>query len=87
MNGSISWAKTSMSSSECPVLDYLGLIARKIADNRHRVCAAPSYLDRRGIPLPPSDIASHDGLFVEGYGDAEAWTSQDEKQEGAISTA
>ena len=64
-------------------LDYLGS-----SRARSQTTDTPSYLDRRGIPLPPSDMASHDGLFVEGYGDAEAWTfTQDEKQEGAISTA
>ncbi len=39
------------------------LIARKIATNRHRICASPAYLDERGIPTVPEDLAGHDGLM------------------------
>lgn len=39
------------------------LIARKIADNRHCICASPAYLDRRGTPAAPDELAGHDGLM------------------------
>lgn len=35
------------------------LIARKIASNRRRLCASPAYLERRGVPLTPRDLAEH----------------------------
>jgi DNA-binding transcriptional LysR family regulator len=38
------------------------LIARKIAPARRVVCAAPSYLARRGTPEHPDDLRRHDCL-------------------------
>ena len=38
------------------------LIARKIAPNRHVICASPDYLQRRGMPRGPDDLKEHDGL-------------------------
>jgi DNA-binding transcriptional LysR family regulator len=38
------------------------LIARKIAPARRVVCAAPSYLARRGTPAHPHDLRAHDCL-------------------------
>jgi DNA-binding transcriptional LysR family regulator len=39
-----------------------GLIARKLGQSRRVVCAAPSYLDRTGIPKTPADLEHHDCL-------------------------
>lgn len=39
------------------------LAARKLADNRRLVCAAPAYLARRGAPARPADLAGHDCLM------------------------
>ncbi len=39
------------------------LIARKIAPNRHLICASPDYLRRRGTPATPDDLQHHDGLL------------------------
>lgn len=39
-----------------------GLIARKLATSRVAVCAAPSYLRRRGIPFRPQDLVHHESL-------------------------
>ncbi|MFA6114139.1 MAG: LysR family transcriptional regulator [Sphingomonas sp.] len=36
------------------------MVATKIADIRHVVCASPTYLAERGTPLHPGDLASHD---------------------------
>lgn len=38
------------------------LIARKLAEGRRVVCAAPSYLARRGTPQTPSALQHHDCL-------------------------
>jgi DNA-binding transcriptional LysR family regulator len=39
-----------------------GLIARKLGQSRRVVCAAPSYLERRGKPETPADLEHHDCL-------------------------
>lgn len=39
-------------------------IARRLARTETIVCAAPDYLDRRGRPLHPSDLAGHDALLA-----------------------
>ncbi|MGQ0699738.1 MAG: LysR family transcriptional regulator [Panacagrimonas sp.] len=38
------------------------LVARKLADMRIAVCAAPSYIARRGVPREPMDLLQHDCL-------------------------
>ena len=38
------------------------LIARRLAPIRHIVAAAPSYLERKGVPAVPQDLAGHDCL-------------------------
>lgn len=38
------------------------LIARRLAPIRRVVCAAPAYLERRGVPRVPADLAGHDCL-------------------------
>ncbi|MCP3019101.1 LysR substrate-binding domain-containing protein [Cupriavidus basilensis] len=40
------------------------LIARKIADNRRLVCAAPSYLKAHGTPSTPHDLAQHQCIVL-----------------------
>ncbi|WP_438040990.1 LysR family transcriptional regulator [Sorangium sp. So ce128] len=39
-----------------------GLHARKLGQSRRVVCAAPSYLERRGTPTLPRELASHECL-------------------------
>ncbi len=38
------------------------LISRQLASTRLVICAAPSYLKRRGTPAHPSELAQHDVL-------------------------
>lgn len=45
-------------------LEDSSLISRQIAATRLVLCAAPSYLERRGVPEHPSELATHD---VVGY--------------------
>lgn len=40
------------------------LIARKIAANRRRLCAAPAYLEAHGTPEAPKDLASHNCIVL-----------------------
>jgi DNA-binding transcriptional LysR family regulator len=37
-----------------------GLVYRRLAPNRQVVCAAPAYIERRGLPRTPADLALHD---------------------------
>ena len=43
-----------------------GLVMRKLADNRRILVATADYLDRRGRPAHPSDLAEHDCLLFSG---------------------
>jgi DNA-binding transcriptional LysR family regulator len=45
-------------------LDDSRLVARHLADNRRLVCAAPDYLQRRGVPRAPADLAAHDCIVM-----------------------
>lgn len=40
------------------------VIARKIADNRRLVCAAPSYLKQHGAPRVPHDLTRHNCIVL-----------------------
>ncbi|HZM35661.1 MAG TPA: LysR family transcriptional regulator [Burkholderiales bacterium] len=37
-----------------------GLVYRRLGPNRQVVCASPAYLQRRGVPHAPQDLAGHD---------------------------
>lgn len=50
------------------------LVARKLADDRRVLVAAPSYLARRGTPRTPRELAHHDCLLLSTAGSAnDAW--------------
>jgi len=52
-----------------------GLVARRIADNRRVLVAAPDYLQRRGIPAHPDALAEHDGVLLVGRdGRQDTWS-------------
>jgi DNA-binding transcriptional LysR family regulator len=48
------------------------VVARRLADNRRLLCAAPSYLARHGAPKVPHDLTRHNCIGIrqgeEGYG-------------------
>lgn len=41
------------------VLGDSSLLARRLAPIRHVVCASPTYVERRGAPEAPADLAAH----------------------------
>lgn len=53
------------------ILRDLTLVARRIAPGRAVVVASPDYLERRGTPLAPGDLAAHDCLVYTGSLDAD----------------
>lgn len=49
------------------------LVARRIAPIRGVLVASPAYLDRRGRPTTPAELAEHELLVRTGLGDGETW--------------
>ena len=49
------------------------LIARKLGAFRRVVCAAPSYLERRGEPTQPQDLENHDCIDFTLLDSAQEW--------------
>src|SRR5688572_14992757 len=37
-----------------------GLVYRRLAPNRQVICASPAYIEKRGLPRTPADLATHD---------------------------
>jgi DNA-binding transcriptional LysR family regulator len=54
-------------------LEDSSLVARRLAPMRRTVCAAPSYLQRRGIPDSPEDLKSHECLCYSNVGMTQEW--------------
>jgi len=50
------------------------LIARKVTACRRILCASPSYLQQRGEPKVPQDLALHPCLVYSNEAKAETWT-------------
>ncbi|MGO4128366.1 LysR family transcriptional regulator [Inquilinus sp. YAF38] len=49
------------------------LVARRIASCRRVVCAAPSYLERHGVPRSPADLTRHDCILYSYATDQNEW--------------
>ncbi|MDN3919395.1 LysR substrate-binding domain-containing protein [Roseateles violae] len=61
------------------------LIAKRLASNHRVLCAAPSYLEKHGVPGTLSDLAAHDCLIIKErdhpFG---VWRLRNGKQESTI---
>ncbi|HEX2529459.1 MAG TPA: LysR family transcriptional regulator [Geminicoccus sp.] len=55
------------------------LVARRVGDLRRLTCASPAYLERRGRPERPADLAAHDCITFAGSAQSSAWTFGDER--------
>jgi DNA-binding transcriptional LysR family regulator len=53
------------------------VIARRLADTRLVVCAAPGYLARYGTPATPAQLAEHNCLLYEYLGNRNEWRFTD----------
>lgn len=51
----------------------LGLVARKIFTVDYILCASREYTDYKGLPLHPSELASHSCIPVASAGESETW--------------
>lgn len=45
------------------LLESSSMIAHRLVELRYLICASPSYLERRGTPTRPNDIANHDCIY------------------------
>lgn len=64
--------------------DDSSLIARKLCDVRILVLAAPAYLDRRGVPAVPDDLAGHDCIIDTNFRDPNRWSFADGETERMV---
>jgi DNA-binding transcriptional LysR family regulator len=54
-------------------LEDSGLIARRVGAQRYVICASRTYLDTRGTPRTPEDLAAHNCLVYRGHRGAQRW--------------
>jgi DNA-binding transcriptional LysR family regulator len=67
-----------------PLVDS-NLVVTRLGAIRCQLCAAPSYLARRGVPQSPADLGSHDLLAIpRANGLPGRWTFQDTKGNQSI---
>jgi len=50
------------------------LIAHRLVDIRYLPCASPEYLERRGTPLRPEEIAGHECIHWRSAAGGSSWT-------------
>ena len=62
-------------------LEDSSLIARRLFDARTVVCAAPSYLERRGTPATIDDLREHDCLVYTNVPNPDRWVCTDSNGE------
>jgi len=55
------------------------MIARPLHPYRMAICASPAYLERRGTPVTPADLAQHECLDFTGWDPQTRWQLKGEK--------
>jgi len=60
------------------------LIARKLAPLCQVLCASPTYIDRHGMPLTPSELCERNCILFSYSGDANEWTLNKGDQSEAV---
>ena len=66
-------------------LDDSSLVARQLTINRRVLCASPDYLERRGVPRTPVDLAAHECLLLVGsQGRQDTWRLRDGDTEVSV---
>ena len=66
-------------------LDDSTLTARKIAQGKRVVVAAPGYLDRAGTPATPHDLPAHQSIVYDQRGGGTVWTFRRGDVEATVS--
>jgi DNA-binding transcriptional LysR family regulator len=49
------------------------LVAQRLGTVRRVVCASPAYLEARGTPKTPDDLAAHDCIIFDGFLGPDVW--------------
>lgn len=62
------------------LVDSDGMIATRIGAIRRSLCASPAYLEKRGIPRTPADLAVHDCLLLDTPSGSNRWRLFDKGQ-------
>jgi DNA-binding transcriptional LysR family regulator len=65
-------------------VEVSSLVARRIADNRRVICAAPGYLETNGTPRTPEDLLSHNCLTLTTVSRFNEWIFKTEGREQTI---
>ena len=60
------------------------VVARRLARNRAVVCAAPSYLQRRGVPRRITDLSRHDCVVFPVTAPRNTWTFERERRKVVV---
>jgi len=60
------------------------MIARPLRPYRMAICAAPAYLERRGTPLTPADLARHECLDFTGWDPQTRWKLKGEQDNRSV---
>jgi len=60
------------------------LIARKLAPLRQVLCASPSYIERYGMPVTPSELCNHNCILFSYSGDANEWALNKDGQSEVV---
>lgn len=63
-----------------------GLIARRLAPCRSRLCASPAYLQQHGSPRTPAELARHQCL-THAYADRHQWTLWRDNEASAVAVS
>jgi DNA-binding transcriptional LysR family regulator len=60
------------------------LVATRLGRVHRVMCASPDYLERRGRPSRPEDLAHHDGISFQGFAVAPEWRYQRDNRAFAV---
>jgi DNA-binding transcriptional LysR family regulator len=60
------------------------MTARRIAQGRRVVVAAPAYLQRHGVPTSPGDLSRHEAIINSRAPGSDAWTFRKAAQEVSV---
>lgn len=56
------------------VLPDRSLVATRVGSIRRVVCGSPAYFAKRGTPVRPDDLSTHDCITFEGLTSSDSWT-------------
>jgi DNA-binding transcriptional LysR family regulator len=60
------------------------MIGRPLRPYRMAICAAPAYLEKRGTPVTPADLARHECLDFTGWDPQTRWQLKGEKDNRSV---